>query len=86
MLTMIIGIILICSDRNVQPGGDCFAGRTFGDVAMIIQTGMRTDIPAFYSEWLMNRIQEGFVLVRNPYNPTQVTKYSLSSAHAAWIP
>ena len=50
----------------------------FGDVAMIIQTGMRTDIPAFYSEWLMNRIQEGFVLVRNPYNPTQVTKYSLS--------
>ena len=45
---------------------------------MIIQTGMRTDIPAFYSEWLMNRIQEGFVLVRNPYNPAQVTKYSLS--------
>lgn len=47
-------------------------------MAMIIQTGMRTDIPAFYSEWLMNRIQEGFVLVRNPYNPAQVTKYSLS--------
>lgn len=36
---------------------------------MIIQTGMRTDIPEFYSEWLMNIIQEGFVLVRNPYNP-----------------
>ena len=47
-------------------------------MTMIIQTGMRTDIPAFYSEWLMNRIQEGFVLVRNPYNPAQVTKYSLS--------
>lgn len=45
---------------------------------MIIQTGMRTDIPAFYSEWLLNRIQEGFVFVRNPYNPVQVTKYSLS--------
>lgn len=26
---------------------------------MIIQTGMRTDIPAFYSEWLANRIKEG---------------------------
>ncbi|HAU51089.1 MAG TPA: DUF1848 domain-containing protein, partial [Clostridiales bacterium] len=25
-----------------------------------------------------NRIKEGFVLVRNPYNPSQVTKYSLS--------
>lgn len=45
---------------------------------MIIQTGMRTDIPAFYSEWFMNRIKEGYVLVRNPYNPLQVTKYSLS--------
>lgn len=45
---------------------------------MIIQTGMRTDIPAFYSQWFMNRIEEGFVLVRNPYNPVQVTRYSLS--------
>ena len=25
---------------------------------MIIQTGMRTDIPAFYSQWFMNRIKE----------------------------
>lgn len=45
---------------------------------MIIQTGMRTDIPAFYAEWLINRINEGYVLVRNPYKPSQVTKYSLS--------
>lgn len=45
---------------------------------MIIQTGMRTDIPAFYAEWFVNRIKEGFVLVRNPYNPIQVTRYSLS--------
>lgn len=47
-------------------------------VGMIIQTGMRTDIPAFYPEWLINRIKEGYVLVRNPYNPVQVTRYSLS--------
>lgn len=45
---------------------------------MIIQTGMRTDIPAFYSEWFFNRIREGYVYVRNPYNEHQVTKYSLS--------
>lgn len=44
---------------------------------MIINTGCRTDIPAFYSEWLMNRIREGFVLVRNPYYKEQVTKYNL---------
>ncbi len=45
---------------------------------MILQTGMRTDIPAFYSQWFLNRLKAGFVLVRNPYNPSQVTKYSLS--------
>lgn len=45
---------------------------------MIINTGMRTDIPAFYSKWLLNRIKEGFVYVRNPYYKSQVTKYSLS--------
>lgn len=45
---------------------------------MIINTGCRTDIPAFYSKWLMNRIREGYVLVRNPYYPSQITRYSLS--------
>ena len=45
---------------------------------MIINTGCRTDIPAFYSKWLMNRIRKGYVLVRNPYYPSQVTRYSLS--------
>lgn len=45
---------------------------------MIIQTGMRTDIPAFYSEWFANRIKEGYVMVRNPYQPLQVTQYSLN--------
>ena len=45
---------------------------------MIINTGMRTDIPAFYSEWLMNRVHKGFVYVRNPYYKFQVSKYSLS--------
>ncbi|SEQ08558.1 protein of unknown function [Treponema bryantii] len=36
---------------------------------MILTTGQRTDIPAFFPEWLANRIKEGFVLVRNPYFP-----------------
>ncbi len=44
---------------------------------MIINTGQRTDIPAFYSEWFINRIKAGFVLVRNPYNPKLVTKFKL---------
>lgn len=46
---------------------------------MILNTGDRTDIPAFYSEWFYNRIKEGFVLARNPYYPDQVTRYVLSA-------
>lgn len=45
---------------------------------MILNTGQRTDIPAFYSKWFMNRIKEGYVLVRNPYYPTIVTKFLLN--------
>ena len=45
---------------------------------MIINTGNRTDIPAFYSNWFYNRIKEGYVCVRNPYFPKQVTQYQLS--------
>ena len=45
---------------------------------MIINTGQRTDIPAFYSEWFANRLREGYVLVRNPYNPQRVARYRLT--------
>ncbi|MBR4331697.1 MAG: DUF1848 family protein, partial [Clostridia bacterium] len=41
---------------------------------MIINTGMRTDILAFYADWFVNRLKAGFVLVRNPYNPHSVTR------------
>jgi len=44
---------------------------------MILNTGSRTDIPAFYSEWFMNRIHEGFVMARNPYYPRLIHKYVL---------
>ena len=44
---------------------------------MIINTGQRTDIPAFYSEWFANRLREGFVCVRNPYCPAQISRYRL---------
>jgi hypothetical protein len=44
---------------------------------MIISASRRTDIPAFYSEWFMNRLQEGYCLVPNPFNPRQVARISL---------
>lgn len=40
---------------------------------MIISASRRTDIPCFYSEWLMNRIRKGFCYVPNPLYPTQKT-------------
>jgi len=45
---------------------------------MIISASRRTDIPAFYSEWLFNRINEGYLMVRNPMNIHQVSKINLS--------
>ncbi|MBR1762447.1 MAG: DUF1848 domain-containing protein [Eubacterium sp.] len=44
---------------------------------MIINTGQRTDIPAFYAEWFANRLKERFVCVHNPYYPNQVSRYRL---------
>lgn len=44
---------------------------------MIINTGQRTDIPAFYARWFANRLRAGSVCVRNPYNPSQVSRYRL---------
>lgn len=45
---------------------------------MIISASRRTDIPAFYSEWLVNRLREGFVYVRNPVNPKHISNVPLN--------
>jgi len=44
---------------------------------MIISASRRTDVPAFYSNWFMKRIEAGHCDVPNPFNPTQVTEVSL---------
>lgn len=45
---------------------------------MILSVSRRTDIPAFFSDWFMKRIKEGYLMVRNPMNYHQVSKISLS--------
>lgn len=45
---------------------------------MIISASRRTDIPAYYSDWLFNRLKEEYVLVRNPMNIHQIGKINLS--------
>ena len=44
---------------------------------MIISASRRTDIPAFFGGWFMERLREGRVLVKNPMNPAQVSVVSL---------
>lgn len=45
---------------------------------MILSVSRRTDIPAFYGDWFINRLKEGFVYVRNPMNIHQISKIPLS--------
>ena len=45
---------------------------------MILNVSGRTDIVAFYSDWFMNRYNEGFVDVRNPFNPSLVSRIYFS--------
>jgi len=47
---------------------------------LIISASRRTDIPAFYADWFMNRIREGYFCRVNPFNSRQVTGFSLKPA------
>lgn len=44
---------------------------------MIISASRRTDIPAFYTPWLMKRIRQGECQVVNPYRQDQIKSVSL---------
>jgi hypothetical protein len=46
---------------------------------MIISASRRTDLPAFYTPWLLERIRAGFCQWQNPYNPKQRKVISLKS-------
>ena len=46
---------------------------------MILFVSGRTDIVAFYTEWFMKRVEEGFVMVRNPFNPKLVSKIDFNN-------
>ena len=52
---------------------------------MILSIDFRTDIPAFYSEWLLNRFNEGYLMFRNPAAPNVVHKIILDKDHIEGI-
>lgn len=45
---------------------------------MILSVSRRTDVPSFYFDWFLNRLRAGWLLVRNPFNPSQVGRVPLS--------
>ena len=49
---------------------------------MILNVSGRTDIVAFYTDWFMKRYHEGFVDVRNPFNPKLVSRIDFSYVDA----
>ena len=56
---------------------------------MLISASRRTDLPAYYSDWLYTRFREGFVLVPNPMNPRQVSRVKLTPdvvETVQWLP
>ncbi len=45
---------------------------------MILSVSRRTDIPNYYSDWFYNRLQAGWLCVRNPMNAKQVSRLTLT--------
>lgn len=46
---------------------------------MVLMVSGRTDVVTFYTEWFMNRYREGFLDVRNPFNPKLVSRINFSN-------
>jgi hypothetical protein len=51
----------------------------------VISASKRTDIPAFYMKWFVERVQAGSVDVDNPLYRSHKTHVSLSADDVAWI-
>lgn len=52
---------------------------------MIVSASRRTDIPAFHSEWFINRLRAGYAMVRNPVSRNVVHRVDLSRSNVDCI-
>jgi hypothetical protein len=48
--------------------GSLAAEEGLADKSVIVSASYKTDIPAFYGDWFLRRLQAGICRVRNPYN------------------
>lgn len=51
---------------------------SLGETTMILSVSRRTDVPRYYPEWFIKRLKEGYVDVKNPVNPHQISRISLN--------
>lgn len=49
---------------------------------MILMVSGRTDVVAFYTPWFMNRYQEGYIDVRNPFNRKMISRINFDDVEA----
>lgn len=45
---------------------------------MILSVSRRTDVPAFYFDWFLKRVDKGHLMVKNPMNPKQIHKVAIN--------
>lgn len=53
------------------------------DRPCIVSISRRSDVPAFFTPWLVKRLEEGYACYRNPFNPSQSLTVSLRPVHLA---
>ena len=46
---------------------------------MVLNVSGRTDVVAFYSKWFINRYEEGYIDVRNPFNEKLVSRINFDN-------
>jgi len=51
----------------------------------VISASRRTDLPAFYTPWLLERFEAGYADVQNPFRAGQVRRIGLKPEDVAWI-
>ncbi len=51
----------------------------------VLSVSRRTDIPAYYLTWFIEKIKKGYVFVDNPFYPGNARKIELTTDINAWI-
>ena len=57
----------------------------FASMKLVISASRRTDIPAFYMDWMINAVRTGSVDVQNPFYKNSTYRVDLKPERVEWI-